>query len=98
MRLTGFGKCPIQHTSVPRGDGHVGFRCRALGRRPSEVAALAKDGCYLPSKGWGHLTFADSSPTAGRAFTDDGKVHEHRGLKGRSDRRPRWRWVARVRR
>ena len=32
----------------------------------------------------GHLTFADSSTAAGRAFTDDGEVHEHRGLKGRT--------------
>ena len=26
--------------------------------------------------------------SAGRAFTDDGKVHEHRGLKGRNKGRP----------
>src|SRR6266571_1118103 len=56
--------------------------------RPSEVAALTRDGCYLPDNGWGHLTFTDSSPAAGRAFTDDGKVHEHRGLKGRTKGRP----------
>jgi len=30
--------------------------------RPSEVAALTKAGCDLPGQGWGHLTFADSSP------------------------------------
>src|SRR6266571_1460449 len=36
----------------------------------------------------GYLTFADSSPAAGRAFTDDGQVHEHRGLKGRTRGRP----------
>jgi integrase len=52
--------------------------------RPSEVVALTRDGCTLPSRGWGYLTFADSSPAAGSAFTDDGQVHEHRGLKGRS--------------
>ena len=34
--------------------------------RPSEVAALTKTGCHLPEQGWGHLTFADSSPAAGR--------------------------------
>lgn len=56
--------------------------------RPSEVAALTEEGCYLPETGWGHLTFADASPAAGRAFTDDGKVHEHRGLKGRNKGRP----------
>ena len=52
--------------------------------RPAEVAALIRDGCYLPERGWGRLTFAHSSPAAGRAFTDDGQVHEHRGLKGRT--------------
>ena len=34
--------------------------------------------------GWGHLIFADSSPARGKAYTDDGQVHEHRGLKGRT--------------
>ena len=47
--------------------------------RPAEVAALTRAGCELPEQGWSHLTFADSSPAAGRAFTDDGRVHEHRG-------------------
>jgi hypothetical protein len=56
--------------------------------RPSEVAALTSAGCFLPANGWGYLTFADSSPAAGKAFTDDGKVHEHRGLKGRNKGRP----------
>ncbi len=52
--------------------------------RPSEVAALTKTSCYLPEEGWGYLIFADSSPAAGKACTDDGAVHEHRGLKGRT--------------
>ena len=56
--------------------------------RPSEVAALTRQGCHLPGSGWGHLIFADSSPAAGRAYTDDGQVHEHRGLKGRTKGRP----------
>ena len=56
--------------------------------RPSEVAALTRQGCCLPEAGWGHLIFADSSPAAGRAYTDDGQVHEHRGLKGRTKGRP----------
>jgi len=38
--------------------------------------------------GWGHLIFADSSPARGKAYTDDGQVHEHRGLKGRTKGRP----------
>jgi len=56
--------------------------------RPSEVAALTEAGCHLPEEGWGYLTFADSSPAAGKAYTDDGAVHEHRGLKGRTKGRP----------
>jgi len=56
--------------------------------RPAEVAALTRDDCRLPERGWGRLTFADSSTAAGRACTDDGQVHEHRGLKGRSKGRP----------
>lgn len=51
--------------------------------RPSEVTALVKDSCHLPDQGWGRLIFADTSPAAGKDFTDDGQVHEHRGLKGR---------------
>ena len=56
--------------------------------RPSEVAALTREGCHLPETGWGHLIFADSSPAPGKAYTDDGQVHEHRGLKGRTRGRP----------
>jgi integrase len=56
--------------------------------RPSEAAALTRQGCRLPQSGWGFLIFADSSPAPGKAYTDDGQVHEHRGLKGRTKGRP----------
>ncbi len=56
--------------------------------RPSEVAALTKASCHLPGQGWGHLVLADSSFATGKAYTDDGAVHEHRGLKGRTKGRP----------
>ena len=56
--------------------------------RPSEVAALTLSACELPEDGWGWLTIADASTTAGRAYTDDGQTHEHRGLKGRTRGRP----------
>ena len=49
--------------------------------RPAEVTSLTKDGCHLPEDGWGRLTFSDSSPAAGREFTDVGQVHDDRGLK-----------------
>src|SRR5262245_7787117 len=51
--------------------------------RPGEVIALTKDGCHLPAESWGRLIFADTSPAVGKDFTDDGRVHESRGLKGR---------------
>ena len=44
--------------------------------------------CELPEDGWGWLTIADASTTAGRAYTDNGLTHEHRGLKGRTRGRP----------
>ena len=66
--------------------------------RPAEVTSLTKDGCQLPENGWGRLIFSDSSPAAGREFTDDGRVHDDRGLKGR-DRQGRARTrTARARR
>jgi len=61
--------------------------------RPAEVTSLTRDGCRLPDTGWGRLIFSDSSPAAGREFTDDGRVHEDRGLKGR-DRQARLRTSA----
>lgn len=56
--------------------------------RPSEVSALTEAGCRLPASGWGYLVFSDATPNAGKAFTDDGEVHESRGLKGRNRGRP----------
>lgn len=56
--------------------------------RPSEVSALTLQGCHLPESGWGRLVFADATPDVGRAYTDDGEVHENRGLKGRNRGRP----------
>jgi integrase len=73
----------IGETQGPRFVPFFGCMYYAM-MRPSEVAALTRSGCQLPRKGWGYLTFADSSPAAGRAFTDDGMVHEQRGLKGRT--------------
>jgi integrase len=65
------------------------YACMFYGMmRPSEVAALNISGCDLPRQGWGRLSFTDASPSAGRAYTDDGRVHENRGLKGRTKGRP----------
>ncbi len=61
------------------------FGCMFYGlMRPAEVARLTKTGCYLPETGWGTLTFGDSTPAPGKEWTNNGDVHEARGLKGRS--------------
>lgn len=51
--------------------------------RPSEVIALRLDDCTLPESGWGRLMLGNSKPAVGIEWTDDGRVHEARGLKGR---------------
>jgi hypothetical protein len=86
--------CTIGRRQGSRFTAFYGCMFYAL-MRPSEVAALTKTGCHLPEQGRGHLTFANSSPAAGRAYTDDGAVHEHRGLKGRTKGRPTARRPAR---
>jgi hypothetical protein len=73
--LTAYGT--IGRRQGPRFTAFYGCMFYAL-MRPSEVAALTRTACHLPGQGWGHLTFADSSPAAGKAYTDDGAVHEHR--------------------
>jgi len=54
------------------------------GARPSEVAALRLEHCYLPETGWGVLTLSKSAASAGTAWTDSGKVRDDRGLKLRA--------------
>jgi len=61
------------------------FACMFYGlMRPAEAAWLTKAACHLPKKGWGMLTFGDSVPAPGKEWTNNGDVHEERGLKGRS--------------
>jgi integrase len=73
----------IGATQGPRFRAFYGCMYHGL-MRPSEVAALTVAACELPSEGWGWLTISDATVSAGRFFTDDGLVHEHRGLKGRT--------------
>jgi integrase len=51
--------------------------------RPSEAVNLCKDDCTLPPEGWGLLELDEVKSAAGKQWTDDGEVHETRGLKGR---------------
>ena len=77
----------VGHRQGPRFAAFYGCMYYAM-MRPAEVAALTRDDCHLPEHGWGRLTFTDSSTAAGKAVTDDGQVHEHRRLKGRTKGRP----------
>jgi integrase len=51
--------------------------------RHSEAIALTKDACHLPEEGWGFLEIDQARSDSGREWTDDGEMHEKRGLKGR---------------
>lgn len=51
--------------------------------RPSEAVALTQDACQLSDEGWGVLEIDQARSDGGREWTDDGEVHEKRGLKGR---------------
>lgn len=60
------------------------FGCMYYGMlRPSEAVNLRRDDCALPESGWGLLEIGEVKSAAGRQWTDDGEVHETRGLKGR---------------
>ncbi|POM25236.1 uroporphyrinogen-III synthase [Actinomadura rubteroloni] len=68
------------------------FGCMYYGMmRPSEAVYLRRDNCVsLPATGWGTLELERVMSAAGKQWTDDGEVHEERGLKGRAEgtRRP----------
>jgi integrase len=40
----------------------------------------------VPEHGWGELTLWETRPTAGSRWTDNGEVHDRRGLKHRAHR------------
>jgi integrase len=53
------------------------------GLRPAEAVALRVTDCYLPDKGWGKLTLAETLPVTTKKWTDDGQRFDRRGLKQR---------------
>ncbi|WP_194906191.1 tyrosine-type recombinase/integrase [Catenulispora rubra] len=59
------------------------------GLRPAEVLALRIQDCVLPDKGWGELCFAESTPYAGAAWTDDGTSGPRKALKHRAAKESR---------
>ncbi|MFI5986379.1 tyrosine-type recombinase/integrase [Streptomyces sp. NPDC051555] len=79
------------------GRPRTGYRLRAFfatlyyaGLRPEEAVALRVADATLPEMGWGELLAHRAEPEVGSQWTDDGKVHESRQLKGRAvgDTRP----------
>lgn len=52
--------------------------------RPAEAVWLRTDDCVLPKRGWGTLNLQESRPRVGKAWTDNRKSHDVRGLKWRA--------------
>lgn len=53
--------------------------------RPEEAAALRRQNCDLPAKGWGMITLERARPQANKRWTDSGETHDSRGLKHRAN-------------
>ncbi len=95
---------PGQARSLLRAVSYVGSYRRARGRRlvglfagmyyaglrPAEAVGVSLSNCVLPAEGWGQVTVHRTLPQAGRRWTDTGRAHDERGLKGRpaDDTRP----------
>jgi integrase len=52
--------------------------------RPAEALYVRAADCLLPAAGWGRVTLHETRPVAGKAWTDNGEVHDRRGLKHRA--------------
>ncbi|MDC7338947.1 tyrosine-type recombinase/integrase [Streptomyces lydicus] len=59
------------------------------GPRPEEAAAMYVDDVQLPPADaedqWCEVLFHTAEPEVGKNWTDDGEIHERRGLKGRAE-------------
>lgn len=60
------------------------------GLRPEEAVALLVRDAHLPEEGWGELLIHTATPEVGKQWTDSGRTHDDRHLKGRAagDTRP----------
>ncbi|MEV7971298.1 GNAT family N-acetyltransferase [Sphaerisporangium sp. NPDC088356] len=52
--------------------------------RLTEDSRLRRADCHLPQIGWGKLILKASAPEVGKEYTDNGELHDERGLKGRT--------------
>ncbi|MER7805860.1 tyrosine-type recombinase/integrase [Streptomyces sp900116325] len=59
------------------------------GPRPEEAVAMVVHDVRLPDEDaedqWGELLFHTAQPEVGKNWTNDGQIHEERGLKGRAE-------------
>lgn len=59
------------------------------GPRPEEAVAMWVKGVTLPAPGaedqWSELLIHTATPEVGKQWTDTGKIHEERDLKGRAE-------------
>lgn len=55
------------------------------GLRPEEAVALHVSDATLPETGWGEFIVHDARPEVGSQWTDSGKPHDDRDLKGRAE-------------
>lgn len=90
---------PAQMRELLTAVSYVGSYHRARGRRlvaffacfyfammrPAELVGLKAENCHLPDEGWGLLLLSDTRPSAGKAWTDNGRTHDERGLKQRDE-------------
>ncbi|MGZ4586822.1 MAG: hypothetical protein ACXVX9_03340 [Mycobacteriaceae bacterium] len=59
------------------------------GLRPAEARHLREKHLRLPERGWGSLLLVDSTPDAGRSWTDSGEPNEDRQLRHRAQNETR---------
>jgi integrase len=55
------------------------------GLRPEEAVALRVRDLTLPEEGWGEILAHIATPEVGKQWTDSGKPHDERQLKGRAE-------------
>ncbi len=94
---------PSQARELLTGLSYVGSWHRARGRRlaaffatlyyagmrSAEAVGLRQTDCFLPDQGWGLLTLEVTRPSSGKQWTDNGTVHDQRGLKQREEQEVR---------
>jgi integrase len=94
---------PLQARNLLSAVSYVGGYRRARGRRlvgffaglyyaglrPEEAVGVRVGDCALPATGWGRLIIDRALPQVGKAWTDDGRNHDERGLKARAPGDPR---------